>query len=140
MGGCKRGEGGEVSRDDMAGMRQGLSYPPIQPPPPSPPPVCVCVSPANAKLKAFATCIHIQLKAPRCSRGETAAETPCCLFPSVVVEKVAARLPSMVSTPTPPPFLTHKHVHTQHSTSQNHIKMFTREAVSLFHRPLISPA
>lgn len=100
----KGGRGGEVSRDVIVGMGQGLSSPSKMVPPPHPP--LVCVSPAKAKLKAFATCIHIQLKAPLCGGAETAAETPGCLFSSVAVEKVAARLPSEVYAP-----LTHTETH-----------------------------
>lgn len=111
-----------MSQDVTAGMRQGLSSPfsLLQPNPstqPTPPwCVYVCVSPAKAKLKAFATCIHIQLKAPLCCRGGTAAETPCCLFPSVVAEKVAARLPSE----PPPPAHTHKHTPHHSATTPTH--------------------
>lgn len=83
----KEREGGK-SRCD-GGDETGAVFPSRPPSPPSP---GVYVSPAKAKLKAFATRIRIQLKAPLCSHGGTAAETPCCLFPLVVVEDVAARL------------------------------------------------
>lgn len=59
----EEGEGGEVGLDVMVGMRQGLSTPPS----------LRALLSTKAKLKAFATCIHIQLKAPLCGRAETAA-------------------------------------------------------------------
>lgn len=42
------------------------------------------IAPVKAKLKALATHVHIQLKAPLCGGGGTAAETPACLFGAVV--------------------------------------------------------
>lgn len=102
--------------------------------------MCVCVSPAKTKLKAFTTCIHIQLTPPPSEKQLQRLHTVCSR--ELLFDKVAPHLPPARSPPpTPNPGAPPPETQTQEraldtmwgtakiARAKNPIQMFTREAV-----------